>query len=333
MADSENRTFRPKSIYMRRAIQLAKMGEYHASPNPMVGAVIEAHGIIIGEGWHRKCGEPHAEVNAVNSVGESDLPLLKKATIYVTLEPCSHYGQTPPCAKLLIDREIPRIVVGSVDPFSKVSGRGINMLREAGREVVAGFMEKECKSINPHFFTAHTLHRPYILLKWAESADRFIAPADGKATFSDTLTMPLMHSLRARYDAIMVGTGTLLSDNPTLNTRLWPGDSPRPVIFRSKRLHTDLSVLAADPIMLQPSLPLKENMELLYARHGITSLMVEGGAKLLESFISQGLFDEIRIETSPIELHDGIKAPKLPPLETASQTIIRRNTITTYTPR
>lgn len=334
MLSSENNRlpFLPEEKYMERAIQLAKYGEYHASPNPMVGAVIVAHDRIIGEGWHRKCGEPHAEVNAVNSVSKKDIPLLRESTIYVTLEPCAHYGKTPPCAQLIIDCDIPRVVAGSIDPFSKVAGQGVRMLRDAGREVIAGFMEEQCKALNPHFFTAHTLQRPYILLKWAESADRKIARKGKQTILSNTLSLPVMHAVRAHYDAIMVGTDTLLTDNPSLTTRLWTGESPRPVIFNSPRLRADLNVFKRSPIILDSNVSLRENMHSLYKDFGITSLMVEGGTKLLQSFIDTGLFDEIRIETSPIIIGEGIPAPSLPRLQMTEHTEILNNLITCYKP-
>ncbi|MDE5870103.1 MAG: bifunctional diaminohydroxyphosphoribosylaminopyrimidine deaminase/5-amino-6-(5-phosphoribosylamino)uracil reductase RibD, partial [Muribaculaceae bacterium] len=200
----------PETKYMQRAIQLAYNGVGFVSPNPMVGAVIVADdGRIIGEGWHRKYGGPHAEVNAVASVAPSDIKLLKGATIYVTLEPCSHYGKTPPCSLLLIEKEIGRVVIGSADPFPLVSGRGVKMLRNAGIEVIEDFMRKECDEINRKFLTAHTLQRPYILLKWAQSSDGFIAAFSESGNpepvvLSSGYTKMLMHSLRAQYDAILI---------------------------------------------------------------------------------------------------------------------------------
>ena len=211
--------------YMRRALELARHGELDASPNPMVGAVIVApDGRIIGEGWHRRHGEGHAEVNAVASV--ADPSMLRDATMYVTLEPCSHYGKTPPCASLIIEKGIPRVVVGCLDPFEKVSGRGVNMLREAGVEVVTGCMEAECVALNRKFMTAHRLRRPYITLKWAESADGYI---DGH--ISTPVTSMLVHKLRATHDAILVGSGTVLADRPRLDTRYFVGRSPLRVIL------------------------------------------------------------------------------------------------------
>lgn len=311
--------FAPERKYMERALQLALKGGGHVSPNPMVGAVIVApDGRIIGEGYHRRYGEAHAEVNAFRSVREADLPLIGESTIYVTLEPCSHYGKTPPCAKLLCERGIARAVIGIGDPNPKVSGRGVAMLREAGIEVVEDFMRDECAAVNRRFLTAQTQGRPYILLKWAQSADGFIAYDDGNPMHLSTpVTLPLMHCERALCDAIAVGTATILADNPSLDTRLWPGNSPRPVVFISPRLPQpgseearDIRLYARDPIFLDPALPLEENMRLLRERYGVTSLMVEGGAELLQSFLDAGLYDEIRVETSPLTAFHGVKAPE-----------------------
>lgn len=288
-------------IYMMRALQLAAMGAGHVSPNPMVGAVIvSADNRIIGGGFHRKYGEGHAEVNAFRSVKAEDEHLIADATMYVTLEPCSHFGKTPPCAKLICEKQVRRVVVGSMDPNPKVSGRGIMMLRESGIETSVGCLEQECKELNVRFFTAHTKHRPWILLKWAETAGgKMAGPCGQPIAVSTPLTKVLMHAERAKCDAIMVGTNTLLSDNPSLDTRLWPGNSPRPVIFRSKRIEgmeKQFRVFSRQPILLDPEIGLEENMKLLFSEHGVTSLMVEGGRKLLDSFLSAGLYDRIRIE-------------------------------------
>lgn len=207
--------------YMQRALQLGRQGGGHASPNPMVGAVVVHDGVIIGEGFHRCCGQGHAEVNAIASV--HDKSLLASSTIYVTLEPCSHYGKTPPCAKLLIDNQVPRVVVGTLDPFEKVSGRGVAMLREAGVEVVVGVLEEECLQLNKRFFIAHTTGKPWVLLKWAQSADGYMARHDGAVQFSTPLTQSLMHRERSMVDAIVVGAGTVAADNPSLTTRCWSG--------------------------------------------------------------------------------------------------------------
>ena len=210
--------------YMRRCIQLAKNGLCNVSPNPMVGAVIVCEGQIIGEGYHIRCGEAHAEVNAIRSV--KDPSLLKHSTIYVSLEPCSHHGKTPPCADLIIEKQIPRIVIGCQDPFSKVAGKGIQKLRDAGCEVIVGVLETECRELIRKFITFHTLHRPYIVLKWAESADGFIdlERTEGQPVILSTpLTSMLVHKKRAESDAIMVGTRTALLDNPALTVRTQSG--------------------------------------------------------------------------------------------------------------
>lgn len=301
-------------VMMRRAIRLANYGEGFTSPNPMVGAVVcAADGRIIGEGWHRKCGEAHAEVNAIASVNEADRKLLPEATIYVTLEPCSHYGKTPPCAELLIRERIARVVVGHKDPFPEVAGRGIKMLRESGAKVDVGLLEEECKAINPRFLTAHRLQRPYILLKWAQSADGFIAPFPGnpRAIFSTPLSALAVHRLRGNFDAIMVGVNTVIADNPRLDTRLWPGTDPRPVTMNSGRLPHDAHIMQRNPILRQPDEPLPSFLSRLYNDEKITSLMVEGGALTLQEFIDEGLADEIRIEVAPRKLEYGIKAPKI----------------------
>lgn len=283
---------------MRRALSLAALGAGHVSPNPMVGAVIVAPGgRIIGEGFHRRFGEAHAEVNAMRSVAAQDLPLISRSTIYVTLEPCSHYGKTPPCAAMLCERHVHRVVIGAGDPNPRVSGRGIAMLREAGIEVTENCLSEECLAINEPFFTAQTLRRPWILLKWAETASGCMAAPDGSPiAISSPLTLALMHRERAMCDAIMAGTNTLLSDNPTLTNRLWPGNSPRPVAFSSPRLRDDLNVMKRDPIILDPAKDLEENMHLLFTEYGVSSLMVEGGRTLLDSFISRNLYDRIRVE-------------------------------------
>lgn len=286
---------------MRRALELARNGAGFVSPNPMVGAVIaDPTGRIIGEGWHRKYGGPHAEVNAMRAVSEDDMALLPQSTIYVTLEPCSHWGKTPPCAAMLCRSGIGRVVIGSGDPNPKVSGRGVAMLREAGIEVTEDCLKEECEELNVRFFTAQRKKRPWILLKWAETADGRMSNPDGTPLqISTPLTKVLMHKERSMCDAIMAGTGTLLSDNPKLDTRLWPGKSPRPAMFRSPRLEEagKLNVMERDPIMLDPGKDLEENMHLLFTEHGITSLMVEGGRTLLDSFLSRGLYDRIRVET------------------------------------
>ncbi len=305
--------------YMHRALQLAALGNGSVSPNPMVGAVIVHNGKIIGEGYHRQIGKAHAEVNAVNSVKECDQDKFKESTIYVTLEPCSHYGKTPPCSKLLIEKGIKRVVVGCLDPFKEVSGRGIKMLKEAGCEVVTGVLEKECKAMNKKFMTAHTLQRPYILLKWAESMDGFIdKKRENGATatpVSSSVTSVFVHKLRTEYDAIMVGGNTALLDNPSLTTRLWHGRNPkRVVVWRNHPIDSNLKLLQdglETEVINTKGQDLQEVMHGLYNR-GITSIIIEGGAKLLQSFLEIELFDEIRVEIGKVPFFDGTKAPILP---------------------
>ncbi len=333
--------------YMRRALQLARLGAGHTSPNPMVGAVIVGpEGTIIGEGWHRKCGEAHAEVNAVESV--KDTHLLKDSTIYVTLEPCSHYGKTPPCANMIIERGIPRVVVGTLDPFVKVAGRGVAMLREAGVEVVVGVLEQECRDLNRRFMTAHTTGRPWVQLKWAQTADGFIAlpPEAGENPLhmSTPVTMRLMHRQRSLCDAIVVGAATARIDNPSLTTRYWPGKSPlRVVLSRDLSIPSDLNLLhdglptivynslkdetvgAVQYVKMDTDTP-QAWLEDLY-RRGVTSVMVEGGTRVLQGLIDTGAWNEARIEVSPRRVGQGVAAPAIHGHQFA-QYLIDGNTIT-----
>lgn len=317
--------------YIRRCIELAANGLCNVAPNPMVGAVIVCDGRIIGEGYHIRCGEAHAEVNAIRSV--KDESLLQRSTIYVSLEPCSHYGKTPPCADLIIEKQIPRIVIGCQDPFSKVAGRGIQKLRDAGREVIVGVLEKECRHLIRRFITFNTLHRPFITLKWAESADHFIdiERTNGKPVIlSSPLSSMLVHKKRAEADAIMVGRRTALLDNPSLTVRNWYGHNPiRIVLDRSLSLPNDLQIFDGDiPTLIFTEKkrseeknityitidfshnPLIQIMEELYQRK-IQSLLVEGGSQLLQSFIDNGLWDEAFIEKCPSRLYSGVKAPEI----------------------
>lgn len=320
--------------YMSRCIELARKGMGNVAPNPMVGAVIVHNGKIIGEGYHRQCGEAHAEVNAIASV--KDESLLKDATIYVSLEPCSHYGKTPPCSELIIRKGIPRVVVGCLDPFPEVSGRGIRMLRDAGVKVVTGVLEKEAQALNPAFMTFQLLKRPYIYLKWAQSADGFLdvlrndvsVPA---ATLSSAETMRRVHHLRSNVSAIMVGIRTALLDNPSLTTRHWAGNSPVRVVIDKKLqipshyhlldgkvktlVFTDCEAVSRECleyIRIDYSKNiLLQILQELYVRK-LNSLMVEGGTALLESFLKEDLWDEMWVETTPVKLFSGVKAPGVP---------------------
>lgn len=283
--------------YMRRALELARKGEIGAHPNPMVGAVIvNAAGEIIGEGYHMTCGKEHAEVNAVSNAGSADLT---DSTIYVTLEPCAHYGKTPPCAQLIIDRKIPRVVIGTIDPFAKVCGRGIAMLREAGIEVTVleGEIAQDCRRLNRRFFTAHTLHRPYVALKWAQTANGYVDairnnPDIPALKISTPESQIAVHRYRSGFDAIACGTNTLRLDRPRLDARLWPGGrDPKRISFTRGNLSAQLSALYSD---------------------GITSILIEGGPTLQKSFIEANLYDEIRIETADFTIENGIAAPTPP---------------------
>lgn len=302
--------------YMRRALALAQNGMGFASPNPMVGAVIVASdGAIIGEGWHRRCGEGHAEVNAVASVKDVDRKRLADSAMYVTLEPCSHYGKTPPCAELIIRTGIPHVVVGTTDPFERVSGRGIAMLRDAGIKVDVGVMASECRLLNQRFFTAHTQHRPFITLKWARSADGFM---DWKRSdehpdacrFSNGLTTLSTMQLRSLHDAVLTTSATVLADECRLTVRRWDGRLPKIVILdRNNRLDGSQSIFKnpeVKPIVLSDAATLQAIFSRLYAEYGVTSVLVEAGATLLNSMVEQNLWDVAREEINVVQLgNDG----------------------------
>lgn len=299
---------------MKRALHLSTLGGPRVSPNPFVGAVIVARERIIGEGYHRQFGEAHAEVNAVAYVRQEDRPLLPESTMYVTLEPCSHFGKTPPCADLIIRESIPHVVIAAPDPFLKDYESGIDRLRNTGVRVEVGLMRREAEWINRRFFTAHRLKRPFVLLKWAQSADGLISGPDGvPVRLSNPFTLMLMHRERAYYDAVMVGTNTVVKDNPKLTCRLWPArdcDSrPLKVTFNSPNISGEYAIEKSNPVKKQPAESLQEFLERLYRENGVTSLMVEGGARTLESFLQEGLFDELRIETSPGIIGNGVPAP------------------------
>ena len=301
---------------MRRALQLARNGEGRVSPNPMVGAVIVYNDRIIGEGFHALYGGPHAEVNAINSVKDEDKKFLKDSTIYVTLEPCAHYGKTPPCANLIVNTGIPNVVIGSFDPNPLVAGKGVKILEEAGVKVKTGVLKQESYELNKRFMKAHSGNMPWVILKWAQSADGFMASIDKNGNpspvkFSTPLSAVWMHRQRANVDAILVGANTEKIDHPSLNVRLWGGNSPRKFV-------------AVDKIDIRDFCQnLREN--------GVTSLMVEGGSRLLKSFIDEGIYDEIRVETSPLLLKEGLKAPVLPTdLELVETEKCRSNIISTF---
>lgn len=345
------------TFFMKRAIKLARLGLANTSPNPRVGAVVVHNGKIIGEGFHRKAGQGHAEVNAISSVKPGDMALLHQATIYVTLEPCSHYGKTPPCAKLLIDKGIKRVVVGNQDPSPKVNGKGIKMLEDAGIEVtiLTGKISQECKDLNPEFNSKYLNSRPFITLKWAETADGFMANNDGTPlAISSSITSTLTHRLRARNDVILTSSATVIADNPRLDTRYWAtGNAPlRAVIDRYGRVNPDSRIFQDDERNTlyftlkerndlknaeQIIIPAEESKQLQFiiddiASRGFNSVLVEAGPRLLQSFIDGELYDKIRIEKSAQVIGTSpVTAPILPQsVKMSSSTTIGKNTITTY---
>ena len=285
--------------YMRRCIQLARNGRMNAQPNPMVGAVIVHDDRIIGEGYHVRCGEGHAEVNACASVKKEDEHLLRESTIYVSLEPCSHYGKTPPCADLLVNKGFKRCVIGCQDPFAKVQGRGIQKLREAGIDVSVGVLEEECKALNKRFMTFHSKQRPFVTLKWAESEDGFI---DGH--ISNTYTQMVCHKRRAEHQAILVGRKTWEADKPSLTVREWYGSSPKRYVVSSQ------SLTLPDGFHLIQTTRVEGILKRLY-EDGIQTVLVEGGAELLQSFIDSGEWDECYVEKGDLTLCGRVKAPVL----------------------
>lgn len=320
--------------YMQRCFELAVKGICYAAPNPMVGAVIVHNGKIIGEGYHEKYGAAHAEPNAIKSVKNQDL--LKESTLYVNLEPCSHFGKTPPCASLIISKKIPRVVICNVDPYPQVAGRGIKLMQDAGIEVVAGVLEKEGRELNRRFFTFHEKGRPYIILKWAQSADGFIDRLRKDNTqapfvFSNEATQRRNHCTRTQESAILVGTNTVLLDNPQLTNRLCEGENPlRIAIDRDGKIPDNYNILdnsVPTLIFCEKAKSNKKNLEFIsldfskniikpilteLSKRAKISLIVEGGSKLHQSFIEANLWDEARIEIAPLNLESGVKAPLLP---------------------
>jgi diaminohydroxyphosphoribosylaminopyrimidine deaminase/5-amino-6-(5-phosphoribosylamino)uracil reductase len=328
---------------MSRCIALAKNGLGTTYPNPMVGSVIVYDGKIIGEGWHKKAGEPHAEVNAVNSV--QDKSLLKKATIYVSLEPCSHFGKTPPCCDLIIKNKIPNVVIGTVDPNIKVAGNGIKKLIEAGIHVTIGVLEDECNELNKRFFTFHQKKRPYIILKWAQSQDGFIAPlekSEKKPIWITTVySRQLVHKWRTEEQAILVGTQTVIDDNPKLNARDWHGNNPvRLVLDQNNRIPEENVVFdnQIKTIVFTKStnavnkentifevIDFKQNIATQIAealfQHQIQSVIIEGGLQTLQTFIDANLWDEARLFIGKLTFGNGTKAPRI------SKSIYKKNAI------
>ncbi|MBD0332400.1 MAG: bifunctional diaminohydroxyphosphoribosylaminopyrimidine deaminase/5-amino-6-(5-phosphoribosylamino)uracil reductase RibD [Chitinophagaceae bacterium] len=329
---------------MRRCLQLAALAQGNVAPNPLVGAVLVYNDKIIGEGYHQKFGEAHAEANCINSVKPEHQHLLSKAALYVSLEPCAHFGKTPPCADLIIEKKIPKVIIGCRDPFYEVNGKGIEKLQAAGVDVIAGVLENECKELNKRFFTYHTLHRPYIILKWAQSADGKMANANfTRLLISNEYTNRIVHKWRSKEAAILVGTNTALYDDPELTTRLWPGSSPvRLVVDMDLRLPASLKIFNTDsPTIIfntkehsgesewKKFSAFVEGEGLLFYQitstasivHQIVnalyqvkiqSVLVEGCAQLLQSFIDEEMWDEARvIANEQMIVGEGLPAPAL----------------------
>ena len=321
---------------MARAIQLAKSGLGTTYPNPMVGCVIVLQGKIIGEGFTSPYGGPHAEVNAIGSV--KDKSQLKFATLYVTLEPCSHFGKTPPCADEIIQHNIPKVVIGLLDPHEKVAGKGIIRLKDSGCDTVLGVLEEECREHHKRFLTFHKKKRPYIILKWAETQDGFIAPdkEERKSNpepfwITNKTSRQLVHQWRAEEQAILVGTNTVIEDNPRLDVRQWKGKNPlRILLDKSLRIDKEAHVFDgsaptrvltenADTTEYQEGIeyevidfskPLAKQICNVLFKQNITSLIIEGGAQTLQNFIAENLWDEVRVFTGATYFHKGIKAPE-----------------------
>ncbi|MDR2468922.1 MAG: bifunctional diaminohydroxyphosphoribosylaminopyrimidine deaminase/5-amino-6-(5-phosphoribosylamino)uracil reductase RibD [Tannerella sp.] len=320
--------------YMRRCLALARMGTSSTAPNPLVGAVLVHDGQIIGEGYHRRYGESHAEVNAIASV--CDKPRLREATLYVNLEPCTHYGKTPPCTELILRTRIPRVVIGCLDPYPTVAGRGVRQLREAGVEVTTGVLEKEALWVNRFFITSQIHKRPYIILKWAQSADGFIdrvrtTPDTPPVQLSTPATRRIVHKLRAEVAVILVGTQTVWLDNPSLTVRHWVGTSPvRAFMDRDLRIPDAYHLLDGsvstivftaraatgrrhvEYIQLDFSQQVIPQMLRHLHERRFHSLLVEGGAHLHRSFLEAGLWDELQVESVPVRLGEGIQAAMVP---------------------
>jgi diaminohydroxyphosphoribosylaminopyrimidine deaminase/5-amino-6-(5-phosphoribosylamino)uracil reductase len=326
MEESEHNKF------MRRCLELASGAEGMTYPNPLVGSVVVYDGEIIGEGYHLKAGGPHAEVIAISSVINKSL--LADSTLYVNLEPCSHFGKTPPCADFIIENKIPRVVIGTLDTSKKVSGKGVKKLQETGCEVVSGVLEAECRWLNRRFFTSNEKQRPWIILKWAQSSDGFLdkkraEKSDQKPTWiSGKPERILVHKWRAAEQSILVGAGTIRTDNPKLNVREWKGNDPvKLILSKSGILRNDIAVNETNgtvvvfshntgsesgnvvKVKLEEGIPSSEQIVGYLNREGIQSLFIEGGAEVLNHFLSEGLWDEARIFTGKANFKDGLKAP------------------------
>lgn len=319
-------------IFMQRCLELALLGMGDVAPNPMVGCVIVHDGIIIGEGYHEKIGQPHAEVNAIRSVRNPEL--LAHSTLYVSLEPCAHFGKTPPCSDLIIESQIPHVVIGTVDPFARVAGKGIERMQKAGIDVSVGMLENECRDLNRRFFTFHEKKRPYILLKWAQTLDGFIdtdrTEVQHPTWITNALSKRLVHKQRSEESAILIGTNTAEFDNPALTVREWTGNQPiRMVIDRECRLDAGLHIFDSKaPTWVFTSIRKQETGNRKYItldfdqnilpqiltelyQHDILSVVVEGGSILLNSFLQDGLWDEAFVYSGNQFFGKGVSAPSI----------------------
>jgi diaminohydroxyphosphoribosylaminopyrimidine deaminase/5-amino-6-(5-phosphoribosylamino)uracil reductase len=319
-------------MFMQRCLDLALLGIGEVAPNPMVGCVIVHNGIIIGEGYHQKYGQPHAEVNAIRSVQNPEL--LPHSTLYVSLEPCAHFGKTPPCSDLIIESQIPKVVIGTIDPFAKVAGKGIERMQNAGIEVEVGLLEKKCRTLNRRFFTFHEKKRPYIILKWAQTLDGFIdtdrTETQHPTWITNALAKRLVHKQRSEESAVLIGTNTAEFDNPALTVREWAGNQPiRMVIDRMGRLNPNLHVFdgkAQTWVFTASERPDSLNLKFISLdfdqnilpqmmaelfRNDILSVIVEGGRELLNSFLDINLWDEAFVYTGNQFFGRGVSAPNI----------------------
>lgn len=316
---------------MQRCLELALKGAGSVAPNPMVGAVLVYEGNIIGEGYHQQFGGPHAEVNCINSVAYQNISLIPLATLYVSLEPCAHFGKTPPCTNLIIEKGIRKVVIGCLDPNQQVNGKGVGFLQNAGIEVVTGVLETACLDLNRRFFTYHTLQRPYIILKWARTADGFMASdKPERLLITHPATNRLVHQWRSEEAAILIGTNTALKDNPSLDNRLWSGKSPvRLILDPNLRLPDSLTLFDKKQptvifnyleegvhnhiryLRMEKGIDVVSSMVKACYQMQIQSVLVEGGAMLLQSFLSAGIWDEVRIITNnSLTVSMGLPAPE-----------------------
>lgn len=332
--------------YMQRALQLAKTRWANALPNPSVGAVIVYKDTIIGEGFTAAFGGDHAEVNAINAVKNQDL--LKESTLYVTLEPCSHHGKTPPCASLIVEKKIPKVVVGCIDPFAQVAGKGIQILKENKVEVITGILESECQQSHQRFFTFQQKKRPYIILKWAQSADGFIAPKHKNEQkpvwLSNRYSRQLTHKWRSEEMAILVGKQTVLDDNPSLTTRNWYGKNPvRLFVDAKNEVDDSYQILNQEATTFRLTKNKKTDNDVLLSFENIAqeicdfcftkniqSVIIEGGRQTLQTFIDSGLWDEARVFEAAINIKEGIPAPKLTNFQKVKSVVIDQDFLSFY---